>query len=135
MKIYTKTGDNGDTSLFGGGRVSKSSLRIEAYGTVDELNSTIGLSRSFGLTDESERLCHTIQNDLFVLGADLATPPGSRAKIDRINHDHVIRLENFIDGLEDDLPKLRFFILPGEHNLHRHFTWPGLSAAVPRGNW
>ncbi len=113
MKIYTKTGDNGDTSLFGGGRVSKSSLRIEAYGTVDELNSTIGLSRSFRLTEESERLCHTIQNDLFVLGADLATPPGSRAKIDRINHDHVIRLEHFIDGLEDTLPKLRFFILPG----------------------
>jgi len=113
MKIYTKTGDNGDTSLFGGGRVSKSSLRIEAYGTVDELNSTIGLARSFGLTEESERLCNTIQNDLFVLGADLATPPESRVKIDRINHDYVTRLEHFIDGLEDTLPKLRFFILPG----------------------
>ena len=113
MKIYTKTGDNGDTSLFGGGRVSKNSLRIEAYGTVDELNSIIGLARSFGLTEEGERLCETIQNDLFVLGADLATPPGSRVKIDRITHDHVIRMEHFIDGLEDTLPKLRFFILPG----------------------
>ncbi len=113
MKIYTKTGDGGQTSLFGGGRVSKSSPRLDAYGTIDELNSAIGLARSFGLSKEGERMADVIQDDLFVLGADLATPPGSKAVTKRISGTRVAQLEHFIDGIEDTLPELRFFILPG----------------------
>lgn len=112
MKIYTKTGDQGETSLFGGTRVSKNSARIEAYGTVDELNSTIGLARSFGLSEECEEMAVQCQEDLFVLGADLATPPSKKAKIDRIGPQHFTQLENFIDSLEGSLETLKFFILP-----------------------
>ncbi len=112
MKIYTKTGDSGETSLFGGQRVPKSSLRIETYGTADELNSAIGLARSFGLTEKNEEIAVQCQNDLFVLGADLATPPSRQAKIDRIGKEHFERLENFIDELDAGLETLKFFILP-----------------------
>ena len=79
MKIYTKTGDKGQTSLFGGGRVSKDNLRIEAYGTVDELNSLLGVCRSLDPHPEVDALLLKIQNDLFVLGADLATPLATNA--------------------------------------------------------
>lgn len=112
MKIYTKTGDKGETSLFGGGRVTKSSIRIETYGTVDELNSTIGLARSFGLSSQIEAYCVQIQNDLFVLGADLATPPSAKAQIDRISESHTEGLEKYIDTLDGSLEPLKFFILP-----------------------
>lgn len=113
MKIYTKTGDTGETSLFGGQRVSKTNARIEACGQVDELNSTLGLARSFGLKEEIETLLHRIQNELFVLGADLATPPSRKTKIERINSGHTIFLENQIDGFQAQLEPLQFFILPG----------------------
>jgi len=112
MKIYTKTGDKGDTSLFGGQRVSKASIRIETYGTADELNSYIGLARSFGLVDSNEAITVQLQNDLFVLGADLATPPTKQAKIDRIGPDHYTKLENYIDTITEELPPLRYFVLP-----------------------
>lgn len=113
MKIYTKTGDTGETSLFGGGRVSKSADRIEAYGTVDELNAILGQARAHELTDKSEQMLHLIQQDLFVLGADLATPHEAKVTIPRIEPHHYSKLESWIDELEDELEPLRYFILPG----------------------
>lgn len=113
MKIYTKTGDAGQTSLFGGGRVSKSAARIEAYGTVDELNSTLGMVRAFGISPLSDQRLEHIQNDLFVLGADLATPLDAKVAIRRIDNEHISPLEAWIDEMEAQLEPLRYFILPG----------------------
>jgi len=113
MKIYTKKGDSGETSLFGGTRVPKSNERIEAYGTVDELNSFVGLAASYELSDVGTKYVRKIQELLFTLGADLATPPSSKTRIDRISEDDVTLLEDAIDELEDDLESLKNFILPG----------------------
>jgi cob(I)alamin adenosyltransferase len=113
MKIYTRTGDEGETSLFGGQRVSKTDLRIETYGTVDELNSCIGMARSLEPEKTIDDALHQIQNDLFVMGADFATPPNKESKIDRINQVHITRLEGYIDHYEESLPPLTNFILPG----------------------
>lgn len=113
MKIYTKTGDKGQTSLFGGGRVMKNNARIEAYGTVDELNATIGLVLSLKPTPETANRLQTIQNTLFILGSDLATPPESRALVERIKSAESEQLENWIDEMEGSLEPLRNFILPG----------------------
>ncbi len=114
MKIYTKTGDSGNTALFGGTRVSKDALRIAAYGTVDELNSFLGLARSATDNGELTRYIDRIQNDLFILGSDLATPlDAGTIGIDRIANQHVVVLEQSIDALEDRLEALRSFILPG----------------------
>ena len=114
MKIYTKTGDDGDTSLFGGGRVRKSSLRVEAYGTVDELNALLGTVRAQTLPEQVERWLMTVQHTLFNLGADLATPLQSSVKhVVRIEEAAVTALEAAIDQMEADLPPLKQFILPG----------------------
>ncbi|MEO9884487.1 MAG: cob(I)yrinic acid a,c-diamide adenosyltransferase [Balneola sp.] len=113
MKIYTKKGDSGDTSLFGGQRVSKSSMRIEAYGTVDELNSVIGVATSHGVDQRSKELLDEIQIQLFVLGSDLATPLSKKLKINRISDEEITFLENAIDELEESLEPLTSFILPG----------------------
>lgn len=117
MKIYTKTGDEGTTGLFGGGRVSKTHPRIEAYGTVDETNSFIGLALAhLSDTPEGERIRACLearQDELFILGADLATPSESRAQTARIDEEHVSQLEREIDELAADLPPLKNFILPG----------------------
>lgn len=113
MKIYTKKGDSGETSLFGGTRVPKSNERIEAYGTVDELNSFVGLAASYDLSDAGTKYLRKVQEILFILGADLATPASSTTRIDRISDDDVTFLENAIDQLEDDLEPLKNFILPG----------------------
>lgn len=116
LKIYTKTGDDGTTGLFGGERVSKDSLRIECYGTVDELNSAIGLARAHGLLANHDNLADTIQQQLFVLGADLATPHSHDDKkfsIPRVTPADVECLESAIDRLEGTLPPLKNFILPG----------------------
>lgn len=113
MKIYTKKGDSGETSLFGGQRVSKSSMRIEAYGTVDELNSILGVATSHGVDKRSKELLDEIQKQLFVLGSDLATPPSKKLKIDRISESEITFLENAIDELEEHLEPLISFILPG----------------------
>jgi cob(I)alamin adenosyltransferase len=113
MKIYTKKGDKGNTSLFGGTRVPKSSARIEAYGTVDELNSMVGLASSHGLTEQGIQLIRKVQEDLFVLGADLATPPSSDTRIRRIDEGAIKLLEKAIDVLEEKLEPLKNFILPG----------------------
>lgn len=112
VKIYTKTGDDGTTSLIGGSRVQKSSQRIMAYGTVDELNSSLGVTLSSKLDDDINKLLIKIQNDLFVLGADLANP-NLQNNTNRVSEDMVRYLEEQIDRLEKELPKITFFILPG----------------------
>jgi cob(I)alamin adenosyltransferase len=115
MKIYTKTGDKGDTSLFGGKRVSKADSRIEAYGTVDELNSVIGLCIALNPPKKVNQILIRIQNHLFVLGADLASPAAQtkRQKVPRIKEEDVKYLEKSIDELEKINEPLRSFILPG----------------------
>ncbi len=113
MKIYTKKGDSGETSLFGGTRVPKSNERIEAYGTVDELNSFVGLAASYNLSKAGTDYLRKVQELLFTLGADLATPYSSKTRIDRISEDNITFLEDAIDELDKDLEPLKNFILPG----------------------
>jgi cob(I)alamin adenosyltransferase len=114
MKIYTRTGDDGETSLFAGGRTSKDSPRLHAYGTADELNSVLGLAVAQGLSPKVAEWLKTIQNELFVVGADLATPQDAEAKwLTRITEEPVTRLEREIDEMDERLPELKNFILPG----------------------
>lgn len=113
MKIYTKKGDQGYTSLFGGANVEKSSLRIHAYGTVDELNSVIGVALSHSMSERGTEILNDIQSQLFVLGADLATLQSKEVKINRIGKEDIEKLESWIDELEEHLPPLKNFILPG----------------------
>ncbi len=116
MKIYTKTGDNGETGLFGGERVSKDSLRIEAYGTVDELNSFIGLALTEVKSKEIIKLLKSIQHTLFVIGSDLAAPDNEKNKkfnIQRVDEESYKKLEEAIDIFNDKLDELKNFILPG----------------------
>ncbi|MEY4110236.1 MAG: hypothetical protein RLZZ46_591 [Bacteroidota bacterium] len=114
MKIYTKTGDDGCTSLIGGKRVPKSDLRIEAYGTVDELNSWIGLLLA-ECGDEKLKSCLSgLQDQLFIIGSNLALDPDkSDFKLPCITEEQVHALENKIDEMSEDLPALKNFILPG----------------------
>lgn len=116
MKIYTKTGDSGTTSLLGGARVSKAHIRIEAYGTVDELNSYIGLLRDQEVNDPRKDFLKEIQDRLFTIGADLATEPGKDkvVKPDLLDTD-ITALEQAMDQMDDVLPPLRSFVLPGGH--------------------
>ncbi len=114
MKIYTKTGDKGETGLFGGERVPKDSLRIETYGTVDELNAVLGVVRSLKPHIKIEKILSKLQNELFILGSDLATPVANQNRIiPRIKNSHAIGLEKIIDRLEMELEPLKTFILPG----------------------
>ncbi|MGK9368065.1 cob(I)yrinic acid a,c-diamide adenosyltransferase [Melioribacter sp. Ez-97] len=113
MKIYTKTGDKGTTSLLGGERVFKDDPRLNAYGTVDELNSLLGLAITEIENTELIEVLRGIQDELFELGADLAAPANSNVKIDRINIANAERLERLIDKFEERLPALKNFILPG----------------------
>jgi cob(I)alamin adenosyltransferase len=116
MKIYTKTGDTGYTSLFGGMRVPKHHLRIEAYGTVDELNSNIGLIRDQKVTPETFAVLIEIQDRLFTLGSILATEPGNeKVKVPQLNEQDILFLENEIDKMNEVLPEMRSFVLPGGH--------------------
>lgn len=118
MKIYTKTGDKGKTSLFGGERVSKDTYRIEAYGCVDELNAHLGVVRSLKPPVEIERVLDRVQHELFVLGADLATPPSKPPKkINRTEPRHIEQLEKDIDCFDSALTPLQQFILPGGSRL------------------
>ena len=119
-RIYTRTGDSGDTGLFGGQRVGKEDLRVEAYGTVDELNATLGVARAQATDPEMEARLSGFQHDLFRIGADLATPDEASTHkgsitIQRIPADLVVALETMIDRYEAELPPLRTFILPGGH--------------------
>ena len=114
MKIYTKTGDKGDTGLFGGDRVGKDAPRIEVYGAVDELNSLIGIIRALRPNKKIDEVLRKIQSDLFVLGADLATRKSAkRSLIPRISRSHIASLEKTIDVLQLPLRPLKAFILPG----------------------
>ncbi|MFA5298858.1 MAG: cob(I)yrinic acid a,c-diamide adenosyltransferase [Lutibacter sp.] len=123
MKIYTKTGDKGTTSLFGGTRVPKHHVRIEAYGTVDELNSYIGLIRSQKIDARTNDILLKIQNELFTLGSMLATLPEKevlksgkeRLNIPKVTEESVELLEKEIDFMNESLPPLSHFILPGGH--------------------
>lgn len=115
MKIYTKTGDKGETSLIGGTRVPKNSVRLEAYGSVDELNSYIGLIRSFSIAAEQQEELACIQNILFSVGGHLATDTSAAEVKVRLGvcEEDVEYLEKAMDRMEEVLPELRCFILPG----------------------
>lgn len=116
MKIYTKTGDTGTTSLFGGKRVLKSHYRIDAYGTVDELNAYLGLLRDQEVNQPIQETLIEIQNKLFTIGAILATEPGNeKVKVPQLQEQDVSFLEMAIDQIDTVLPPLRNFILPGGH--------------------
>jgi cob(I)alamin adenosyltransferase len=116
VKIYTKTGDAGETSLFDNSRVSKADHRVEAYGEVDELNATLGAARAAGLNDDLAAVLETIQKELFGVGARLADPSkriARRVTKAAVQESDVQRLEQTIDRLEGELEPLRRFILPG----------------------
>ena len=123
MKIYTKTGDKGTTSLFGGTRVPKHHIRIDSYGTVDELNSYIGLIRDQEIENHSKEILIQIQDRLFTLGAILATAPEKetlksgkqRLNIPRISEEDINLLENEMDRMNETLPEMTHFVLPGGH--------------------
>jgi cob(I)alamin adenosyltransferase len=116
VKIYTKTGDAGDTGLLDGARVAKSDARVDAYGEVDELNALVGVARAHGLDAELDGMLARVQGDLFALGAHLADPARRLAgRVDKaaVGPDDVARLEEWIDRLDAALPALRRFIFPG----------------------
>ncbi len=123
MKIYTKTGDKGTTALFGGTRVPKYTLRIESYGTVDELNAHIGLIRDQAIQTKYKHLLMHIQHCLFTVGAILATDPKkallkngkARLNIPKISEDDITKLETEMDLMETELPPMTHFVLPGGH--------------------
>lgn len=117
MKIYTKTGDKGQTGLIGGRRVSKADLRIDTYGTVDELNSWIGLVRDQAVNNKWKELLKEVQDRLFTIGAELATDPEKAPKqvMPAIVPADVTLLETSMDAMDDELPELRAFVLPGGH--------------------
>lgn len=115
MKIYTKTGDSGTTGLFGGARVDKDDARVEAYGTVDEVNSIVGAARAERPPPDVDALLARIQADLFVVGSELATVPGKEDKLPMplVSPEDAERLERAIDAIEATLPPLASFVLPG----------------------
>ncbi len=116
FKIYTKTGDKGDTSLFGGKRLPKSHIRIESYGTVDELNSYIGLVRDVINDEELRLVLKEIQDRLFTIGSNLASDPSKNMTTPDVLASDVELLEKEIDRMNDNLPDLKNFILPGGHH-------------------
>ena len=116
MKIYTKTGDKGTTALFGGKRVSKADLRIDTYGTIDELNSWIGMVRDLEVNQKRKDVLVEIQDRLFTVGSILATEPGNtKVKIPSLAEADILFLEKEIDAMDAALPPMRFFVLPGGH--------------------
>jgi len=121
MKIYTKKGDGGKTALLGGTRVPKHHLRICSYGTVDELNSYIGLIKDHNINENHKSILLNIQNNLFVIGSSLASDPiKSKVKIPEIKNREIELLENEIDKHFSELPEMRSFILPGGHQIVSH---------------
>jgi cob(I)alamin adenosyltransferase len=125
-RVYTKAGDQGQTALVGGQKVSKASLRVECYGAVDELNAALGLVRTSlegsPASGELGPIVARVQNELFNLGAELATPDAARrARSPAVAERHVQALEGEIDRLNEDLPELRSFILPGGGWVSAHF--------------
>ncbi|MGZ8540215.1 MAG: cob(I)yrinic acid a,c-diamide adenosyltransferase [Chitinophagaceae bacterium] len=122
MKIYTKTGDKGITSLIGGTKVSKAHLRIEAYGTIDELNSYIGLCNDLLSDKNSSAILPEVQDRLFTIGAALACDPEkeTKMKIPDLKEEDIILLESEIDQMDEILPSMKSFILPGGHPTISH---------------
>jgi cob(I)alamin adenosyltransferase len=116
FKIYTKTGDKGETSLFGGARVPKNHIRVEAYGTVDELNSYVGLLKDLIDTPQYKAILKAIQDRLFTIGAVLASDPKKNLMTPDVKPEDIQVLENEIDTMEEALPPLNNFILPGGHS-------------------
>jgi len=124
MKIYTKTGDSGNTSLFGGSRVPKHHIRIESYGTIDEVNSWLGLIKDQEIHSNTKEILVIVQKNLFTIGAILATDPKKavlksgkdRLNIPKINQSDIERLETEIDAMNEDLPPMTHFVLPGGHS-------------------
>jgi cob(I)alamin adenosyltransferase len=130
MKIYTKTGDQGTTALFGGKRVSKADLRIDTYGTVDELNSWIGLLRDLDVNTSKKEILVSIQDRLFTVGSILATEPGNtKVRIPSLHEQDVIALEKDIDQMETTLEPMKFFVLPGGH---QHVSFGHVARTVCR---
>jgi cob(I)alamin adenosyltransferase len=132
VRIYTKTGDSGETSLFDNSRVSKSHPRVEAYGDVDELNACLGAARAAGTDPDLDSALETIQRQLFAVGARLADPASriaARVEKAAVQAEDVERLEKWIDGFERELPPLRKFILPGGSTCG---SWLHLSRTVCR---
>ncbi|MBX7145527.1 MAG: cob(I)yrinic acid a,c-diamide adenosyltransferase [Oligoflexia bacterium] len=123
-KIYTKTGDDGSTGLVGGKRTAKDSLRVVAYGDIDELNCAIGVASACAARCGHKKICEQlelIQNELFDAGAELATPPGeSWPGMEALNEPMILRLEGWIDQITDKLPELRSFVLPGSSELNAY---------------
>jgi cob(I)alamin adenosyltransferase len=116
MKVYTKKGDKGQTSLIGGTRVPKSSLRIESYGTVDELNAWIGMIRDQEIGESYKLQLKEIQDRLFTIGSSLASDPEkSSMKIPDLLESDVTYLEECMDEMDESLPEMKFFVLPGGH--------------------
>lgn len=123
MKIYTKKGDKGNTSLFGGTRIPKHHIRIESYGTIDELNAYIGLLRDQDIDEKFKKQLYDIQHQLFTIGAELATDPQKaqlkngkeRLAIEKIQTKEIEFLEQQIDQMTEELPEMTHFILPGGH--------------------
>lgn len=123
-KIYTRTGDDGTTGLVGGGRVSKASIKVGAYGDVDELNAHLAVCHSYCTHEketELQEIFTTIQNELFDIGAELASPPNENGDAPyAITEKHVERLEHWIDSYNAPLPALKSFVLPGGSPLNAH---------------
>ncbi|OHX67399.1 cob(I)yrinic acid a,c-diamide adenosyltransferase [Flammeovirga pacifica] len=116
MKVYTKTGDKGETSLFGGKRVQKDHIRIEAYGTIDELNSYVGLVRDQSVNNKRMDILKEIQDRLFTIGAEMAADPDKPSlKKPDVNEEDIELLEKSIDQMDSKLSPLKYFILPGGH--------------------
>ena len=118
MRIYTKTGDDGTSGLIGGTRVQKYDLRLESYGTIDELNSWIGLIRTQEIDPRSKEILLSVQNNLFVIGARLATDQSKADLSGKLpfSSDEIIRLETEMDWMLDQLPPMEHFVLPGGSN-------------------
>lgn len=122
MKIYTKTGDKGNTSLIGGTKVPKSHLRIEAYGTVDELNSYIGLCKDLSADTHTQTILQEIQDRLFTIGSSLACDPEKepKMKIPDLKEEDILLLEKEMDTMNETIPPMKSFILPGGHPTISH---------------
>jgi len=118
FKVYTKTGDKGQTSLIGGTRLPKHHIRIEAYGTIDELNSWIGLLRDQPIDERSIKILLEVQDRLFTMGSLLAADPEkNKMKLPDIKEEDILLLEKEIDHMEETLPEMKHFVLPGGHTI------------------
>lgn len=117
MKVYTKTGDKGKTSLFGGKRVLKNDIRIESYGTIDELNSWMGMLRDLSISPSEKKILIEIQEILFTVGSYLATDPEKKSKMNlpKLEEAYILDLEHEMDEMDKGLPEMRSFVLPGGH--------------------